>query len=180
MDNLANTIVSLNVELHEAKERLKQHHTAIINRLSDEHTPDDVKAFIARVFQWRRDRKNGSQWLWELFHEAISMSPIGFMDSFGSFVSNSLLDDSAFRIEWRKNFVDENHNLVWLPGGVCKTVLTTKDDPRAEPVVVVDHNDGTQNVALLMEAMDHKEWEHRQRIEQEEELQRLFTKIKGG
>ena len=107
------------------------------------------------------------------------MSPIGFMDSFESFVSNSLLDDSAFRIEWRKNFVDENHNLVWLPGGVCKTVLTTKDDPKAEPVVVLD-NDGTQQVALLMEAMDHKEWEHRQRIEQEEELQRLLSKLKGG
>lgn len=118
--------------------------------------------------------------VFETRDEAISMSPIGFMDSFGSFVSNSLLDDSAFRIEWRKNFVDENHNLVWLPGGDCKTVLTTKDDPRAKPVVVVDHNDGTQNVALLMEAMDHKEWEHRQRIEEEEELQRLLSKVKGG
>ena len=179
MNTIANTIVSLNVELYEAQERLKQHHTALINLLSDEHTPDDVKAFIDRVFQWRRDRKNGCQWLWELFHEAMDMSPLGFMDSFKSFVANSLLDDSAFRIEWRKNFVDENHDLVWLPGGVCKTVLTTKDDPKAEPVVVLD-NDGTQQVALLMEAMDHKEWEHRQRIEQEEELRRLFSKIKGG
>jgi len=161
MNTIANTIVSLNVELYEAQERLKQHHTALINLLSDEHTPDDVKAFIDRVFEWRRDRKNGCQWLWELFHEAMDMSPLGFMDSFKSFVANSLLDDSAFRIEWRK------------------TLLTTKDDPKAEPVVVLD-NDGTQQVALLMEAMDHKEWEHRQRMEQEEELQRLFTKIKGG
>jgi len=167
MNTIATTIVSLNVELYEAQERLKQHHTDLINRLSDEHTPDDVKAFIARVFQWRRD-KNGRQWLWELFHEAMDMSPLGFMDSFESFVANSLLDDSAFRIEWRKNF----------HGGVCKTVLTTKDDPKAAPVVVLD-NDGTQQVALLMEAMDHKEWEHRQRIEQEEEVERLLSAIKG-
>jgi len=170
----------IELEFVNAQETLKKHCLQLNATLQDEHTPNDVKAFIIRVLQWRKDRKNGRQWLWELFHEAIDVSDLNFLSSFHGFVVNSLLDDSAFRIEWRKNFVDENHKLVWLPGGVCKTVLTTKDDPRAEPVVVVDHDDGTQNVALLMEAMDHKEWEHRQRIEQEEELQRLLSKIKGG
>jgi hypothetical protein len=170
----------IELEFVNAQETLKKHYLQLNATLQYEHTPNDVKAFIIRVLQWRKDRKNGRQWLWELFHEAINVSDLNFLSSFNSFVVNSLLDDSAFRIEWRKNFVDENHNLVWLPGGGCKTVLTTKDDPRAEPVVVVDHNDGTQNVALLMEAMDHKEWEHRQRIEEEQEPQRLLSKLKGG
>ena len=96
---------------------------------------------------------------------------------FHSFVVNGLLDDGAFRIEWRKNFVDENHNLVWLPGGMCKTVLTDKDDPAAQPVVVWD-NDGTQNVKLLMEAMDHKEWEVKRREEQEKKIREMFSKFR--
>ena len=132
---------------------------------------------MLRVLEWRNDPKNGKQHLWEMFQEVIDMSPMGFMGDFYSFVINGLLDDAAFRIEWRKNYVDENHNLVCLPGGMCKTVLTDKDDPDAEPVVVWD-NDGTQNVKLLMEAMDHKEWEVKRREEQEKKIREMFSKLR--
>jgi hypothetical protein len=150
-----------------------------LEKLLSEQEGTDIGSFMNRVLEWRNEPKNGKQHLWEMFHEAIDMSPMGFMGSFRSFVVNALLDDAAFRIEWRKNFVDENHNLVWLPGGNCKTVLTEKDDPNAEPVVVLD-NDGTQKVSLLMEAMDHKEWEVKQREEREKRVRQLFDKIRGN
>jgi hypothetical protein len=57
--------------------------------------------------------------------------------------------------------------------------LVDKSDPGAEPVVLYD-NDGTQNVSLLMEAMDHKEWENGQRILSERKLKELFRQIREG
>lgn len=141
-----------------------------LNGTLNEHAGTPIGDFCNRVLSWRVDKAR-SQWLWELFHEA--------MDSFNAFVVNALLDDAAFRIEWRKNVVDELGKLEWLPGGNIKTVLVDKSDPGAQPVVLYD-NDGTQNVSLLMEAMDHKEWENEQRILSERKLKELFRQIREG
>lgn len=149
-----------------------------LNGTLNEHAGTPIGDFCNRVLSWRVDKAR-SQWLWELFHEAIDMSNIGFMDSFDAFVVNALLDDAAFRIEWRKNVVDELGNLEWLPGGNIKTILVDKSDPGAQPVVLYD-NDGTQNVSLLMEAMDHKEWENEQRILSERKLEELFRQTREG
>lgn len=150
-----------------------------LNSLLEEQKGTDIGRFMERALEWRTDASK-RQLLWELFHEVIDMSDLGFIGSFESFVSNALLDDAAFRVEWRKAFLDEKHNLVWLSGGDFKTVLTDKDDPRAEPVIVLDFNEGTQNVALLMEAMDHKEWEVLQRQELENKKNELLAKMRNN
>lgn len=149
-----------------------------LNSLLEEEKGTDVGKFMERALEWRTEAPK-RQLLWELFHEVIDMTDMGFMGSFIGFVVNNLLDDAAFRIEWRKPYLDDNHNLVWLPNGEFKTVLTDKDDPKAEPVVVSD-NDGTQNVALLMEAMDHKEWEVKQRQELENKKNELLAKMRNN
>lgn len=126
-----------------------------LNTLLEKQKGTDIGRFMERALEWRTDASK-MQLLWELFHEVIDMSDLGFIGSFVSFVSHELLDDGAFRVEWRKAFLDENKRLVWL-GGDFKTVLTDKDDPKAKPVVVYDVDEGTQDVCLLMEAMDHKD-----------------------
>lgn len=123
--------------------------------------PEDVRAFVLRVFAYRADSERG-HWLWEVFHEVLDMSDLMFLDSFLEFVGHDLLDDGAFRIEWRK-FGKE---------------LTTKDDPNAEPVVVRDYDEGTQDVALLMEALDHKQLEHDRRVRADARLNVLLARLR--
>lgn len=147
-----------------------------LDSLIEENKNSDVGNFIERVLNWYHD-KNKKQLLWEIFHNVFDLNPILFMETFASFFTNCLLDDSAFRVEYRKLFVDEKNNLVWEKDG-HKTVLSTKDDPKAEPVVFWD-NDGSQNVALLMEAMDKAELIHFRRIQENEELQEKIKAIKG-
>jgi hypothetical protein len=89
-------------------------------------------------------------------------------------VIGCISDDSAFRIEWRKNYVDENHDLVWESGGY-KTVLSSKEDPDSSPIVLWD-NDGKQNVRLLMEAMDEAELREERRQKSYDDLEELFKK----
>jgi hypothetical protein len=99
-------------------------------------------------------------------------------DTFHGFVVNCLLDDSAFRVEYRKLFIDENYDLVW-ENNEHKTVLSSKDDPDSDPVVIWD-NDGTQKVSLLMEAMDHAELRHLRRQQQNEKIKEMFSEIRGS
>lgn len=139
---------------------------------------EPTKQFIMRVLNWKTDTVNdGHQKLWELFHEVIDTSPPNFLDSFHSFVVNCLLDDDAFLVEWRKPLVNDDGMLVWNRDGSMKTVIVDKDDPRAHPVVVRT-GDGSQNVSLLMEAMDHKDWEVKRREELEEEKLELLARFK--
>ncbi len=147
-----------------------------LDSLIKENKNSDIGNFTERVLAWYHD-KNKKQLLWEIFHNVFDLNPILFMETFANFVTNCLLDDSAFRVEYRKLFVDGKHDLVWEKDGY-KTVLSTKDDPEAEPVVIRD-NDGTQKVALLMEAMDHAEFRHFQRIQEDEELQEKLRSLKG-
>jgi hypothetical protein len=92
--------------------------------------------------------------LWEFTHKAFDMNPLLFMGSFGSFVGNCLLDDSSFKIEWRKPDLN-GYSLKWLPNGEFQTIVTTKDDPKGKPLLVrSSDDDGETDVALIMEAMD--------------------------
>lgn len=143
-----------------------------LNNLLEEERGTEVGKFMERALLWRTEASK-KQHLWELFHEVIDMSDMSFMGSFISFVANGLLDDSSFRVEWRKTILDENRRLF-------KTVLTTKDDPRAAPVILWGNDDdGTQDVSLLMEAMDHKEWEEKQRQELENKKNELLAKLRN-
>ena len=150
-----------------------------LDSLLEKQKGTDVGRFMERALEWRTEASK-RQLLWELLHEVIDMSDMGFMGSFTSFVANDLIDDGAFRVEWRKAFLDENKRLVWLSGGDFKTVLTNKDDPKAQPVVVYDVDEGTQDVCLLMEAMDHKEWKVLQRQELENKKNELLAKLRNN
>lgn len=134
----------------------------------------NINAFIARVLSWYFD-KNKKQLLWETFNKVFDLNPILFMGSFRSFIDNELLDDSAFRVEYRVYFKDE-YKLVWEDDGL-KTHLSTKEDVNSFPVVIRD-NDGTQDVLLLMEAMDKAEFLQEQRIKLEQELSEKLRKFK--
>lgn len=140
--------------------------------LINEHD-DDIGKFIERVLVWYSDSKK-KQLLWNVFHNVFDLNPVLFFDTFCSFVVNALLDDSAFRIEHRKIFTDTNNDIVWENGGY-KTCLSSKEDLKAEPIVYYD-NDGSQNVSLLMEAMDKAELLEDLRNKSSEKFQALFKK----
>jgi hypothetical protein len=146
--------INLDTILDSAVKQINKEYAALQQFLIEEESTL-VGYFTNRVLSWYGDKRK-KQLLWEMFHKAIDIeSPVLFMGSLHSFVVNCLLDDSAFRIEWRKNYVDENHNLVWENGG-HRTILSSKEDPDSFPIVLWD-NDGKQNVHLLMEAMDEVE-----------------------
>jgi hypothetical protein len=129
--------------------------------------------------------------LWEIFRNVFDVEPVLFMGSFNSFVSNELIDDSASRVEYRvldkikKDVVyqlGEKKITVSIPdliyeNGEFKTVLSTKEDPESEPIVFCD-NDGTQDVKLLMEAMDKAEFLKAERIKLDQKAKQLFKQLK--
>jgi len=140
-----------------------------LERLLTEYSDFPIIPFIHRVLDWRCD-KNKSQWLWEFAHQAFDLSPLLFLGGFTSFVSNCLLDDSSFKIDWRKPELN-GHQLIWLPGGEFKTMLTTKEDPDSRPLLLWAGDDGTSNVDILMEAMDLLEQRELERLRKAQELE---------
>lgn len=129
---------------------------ARLERLLAEYSNNPVGEFMRRVLDWYND-KDKKQLLWEFAHKAFDLNPILFMGSFVSFVGNCLLDDSAFKIEWRKPDFN-GYDLIWLPNGEYKTILTTKDDPKSSPLLLQStEDDAKKDVDLIMEAMDIKE-----------------------
>lgn len=162
-----------------------------LRRLRAQESGTPIGEFLTRVLTWRTD-PNRRHWLWELFNEAIDMSDVHFMGSLASFINNCLIDDHAFRVEYRKPFLKEeiigtlpngvplkSFNLEWQTDGSFKTVLVEESDPKGSPVVVLD-NDGTQDVRKLMRAMDRKEREHDERLALEAEKLELFRRIREG
>jgi hypothetical protein len=117
---------------------------------------DEIREFVEQVFEWRKDGEK-DQWLWEIFREVVDFNQKEFLSSFRSFVGNFLLDDSYFRIEWRRAFISSEGFLEWLPDGNYRTEIVDKSADRAFPIVIPDYSDsGSQNVSLIKEAMDHK------------------------
>ena len=145
---------------------------ANLNRLIEKEKNSLVGKFITRVLSWKTDKEK-NHYLWDMFLEVFAFDPINFIGSFGSFVGGNLLDDSAFRIEWRK--------YTYNRSGVRTFEIVSREDPKAEPVVLHD-NEGTQNVKLLLEAMDYKEeYENRMRLWREDcqrQIKHLSRKLR--
>lgn len=148
---------------------------ANMQELLENHQEDDIGKFINKVLTWYFD-KNKKHMLWEIFHNVFDLSPLLFMETFCSFVVNSLLDDSAFRIEYRKLSLNKDFNLIWQ-NGEFKTDLSSEEDLDANPIVYWD-NDGSQDVNLLLKAMDHAELRRLKRIKLEKETKDLIELIK--
>lgn len=112
-----------------------------------------------RMMAWYIDKRK-HQWLWCFAHEAFGCdSPTSFLGNLNSFIGNCLLDDSQFRIEWRKNKLTKDFDLVWDKNGEMVTVRTGRADSRARPHLYRHHADtgGSQDPALIMAAMDEIE-----------------------
>jgi hypothetical protein len=144
-----------------AKLQLEYEKNLLYSVLKEEENTE-IGIFIRRVLSWYEDKEK-KQLLWETFHEVFDLNPLLFFGTFHSFVVNCLLDDSAFRVEHRKPLT-EGYSLIWNADGSFKTTLSDENDFRATPVVVRD-NDGSQNVELLMKAMDKAELRDVQRKE---------------
>jgi hypothetical protein len=161
-----------------------------LEELIEESKGSELEAFIQRVLSWYND-ENKIHMLWEIFRNVFDLDPILFMGSFGSFVSSELLDDSAFRVEYRvldkikkdvayqlgeKKITVSISDLVY-ENGELKTIPSTKEDPESEPIVFRD-NDGTQDIKLLMEAMDKAEFLAAERAKVHQELLELTDLIR--
>lgn len=157
-------------ELFSAARLRIEHDRYQIECLLDEE--GEVSAFVRRVLAWATDKEK-SQLLWEFAHNVFDSAwSVGFLEALNSFVRNELLDDSSFRIKWMKLQVDNNGQLVWSnTERGWALVETTKDDPDGRPTLFADPSgEGSQQVELLMEAMDILE-------EREAEANRQRNKI---
>lgn len=159
---------------NQAVHKLSKDRDAVQGLLTTDRHPE-VVAFVSRFLEWYGD-KTMSSYLWELFNEVVDLDNLTVLGSLHSFVVNNILDDGAFRVDWRKT-VTNNGSVCWDSNGNPKTVLVDKNHPDAVPVVVYD-NDGTQDVKLLMEAMDHKMREIKQREEMSAKLQALMSQFR--
>ena len=114
-----------------------------------------------RMMAWYIDKRK-HQWLWCFAHHAIIMdSPMTFLANLNNFIGNCLLDDSQFRIEWRKTMITKNFEVRCDKNGCIMTVKTTPNEKsgRARPHLFRHYTDegGSQDPALIMAAMDEIE-----------------------
>lgn len=134
-----------------------------LNQKILEFKDDKIGEFILRCLDWYTD-KSKKQLLWELFHEVWDFSLLGFVASLDAFVANSLLDDYSFVVEWRVYLYKDNRPVFDNSKFGIKTTLSTRGNENSFPVVV-GVGGASQDVSLLMEAMDEKERRERKRLE---------------
>lgn len=140
-------------------EQLNSAEQALLNFLEEDHVTDDIRKFITRVFAWYHD-KTRRQYLYEMFRDVLSLDDKNFVDSVHSFVVDKLLDDGSFEIHWCVPAYKKAFELVYTKNGDIKYKRVKKTNPRARPRVVRGGDNGTQNVALLLDAMEiHEERE---------------------
>jgi hypothetical protein len=108
--------------------------------------------FILKFLEWLQD-KYKHQLLWEMFHETLSLNPLTVLGELDSFVGNCILDDSYFKVEWRKIDYGTGYDVQWLPDGKFKMKVCRSDDPAAKPVVLRAGDDGCQDPNVLIETM---------------------------
>ena len=168
----------------------------------------DVVRFVERVLEWKSDY-NRCQWLYTFLLHATpgaTTESLGWMASFSSFVSNCCLDDSYFKIHWIEpdylweddtlrlpdgtSFMYKRSEIQYIPRGEpdfyglgSKYKVSTKDNPNSEPTVFWSNDDNdpeqSQDVKLLLEAMDLIEAREKQRIADIEDMQEKMAKISG-
>lgn len=132
---------------------------ALQNLLEEDHVTDDIRKFITRVFDWYHDRTR-AQYLYEMFRDVLNIDDKHFVSSVHSFVVDKLLDDGSFKILWCVPAYKNGFELVYTKAGDIKYRIVKKTNPRARPRVVRGGDNGTQNVALLLDAMEiHEERE---------------------
>ena len=109
----------------------------------------DVGEFVNRALDWKVNKPHR---FYELFHEVIACDNMNFMGSFRSWVANYLLDDSSFKVIWIKNQMNKET-------GRIDQISSDPSDPDfcVAPVVVEGYDDGCQDPAILMAAMDRIE-----------------------
>lgn len=120
-----------------------------------------------KACEWRVDETK-KMWLYAMFSDQ-PRSPLhfysGFLGCLRSFLINSCLDDCGFRIKWVSYKFNRRGELVPFE--------TSREDPLAFPEVVRDNN-GLQDPALLLEAMEERERRELARIKWNEEQAGLF------
>jgi hypothetical protein len=139
--------------------QLESDEQALLNFLEEDHVTVDIREFITRVFAWYHD-KTRSQYLYEMFRDVLNLDDKHFVSSVHDFVVNELLDDGSFEIHWCVPVYKNGFSLVYTKNGDIKYKRVKKTNPRARPRVVRGGDNSTQNVALLLDAMEiHEERE---------------------
>lgn len=153
----ADFVKQLGLELKEFEEFLRK------------YEPDEpiLVQVAKKACEWKADPEK-ELWFFCMFSRHAN-SPVhfnvGFLGSLHSFLINSCLDDCGFRIKWVSYKFNRRGELVPFE--------TSREDPLAFPEVVRDNN-GLQDPALLLEAMEERERRELARIKWNEEQAGLF------
>lgn len=117
------------------------------------HDPN-IHEFLGKILEWRV-KDNILEWM--MFSEVLDSDSLkDWLSSLNFFLGNTLMGNCCFSIEWRK--VHYKNNQVQLgKSGEVEMILTTKEDPKARPVVVnckFGYPGFSQDPKLLLEAME--------------------------
>ena len=128
----------------------------------------DILEFVNKYIEWYTDDQK-THWCYDLFsYEVIYYNDkTGFFGNLSSFIGNYLYDDSYFKVNWYKNELIENKLSV-------RRVKCNKADKGSFPFIESDHDGGTQDPKVLLEAMrDYEEFELK-RLKKFERLKNRF------
>jgi len=175
----------------QALQAIKNDYDGLVGRYNecmDQAEWQNVANFIARVLEWYDDEKDKRHWLYEMFRSVVDLDAVNFAKDLNSFIGNTIMDDSFFVISWRKpDYLVTSYTFeiagvskiiprktLQYERGEIKMQATAKDDPEGVPEIewASDSNpDCSQNVQLLMEAMDIHETRQNERSTKMEEFE---------
>lgn len=117
---------------------------------------DDIIVFVEKYLQWRREL---SYEFYTMFYNVMWKENYNIFDPLLHFISYHVFDDGEFKVVWYKHEVvtkpkDIGDKILDFPTGEVAEVESTSDDIEAWPVLTTDCNDGTQNIRVVIDAMN--------------------------
>ena len=129
---------------------------------------DDIIVFVEKYLQWRREL---SYEFYTMFYDVMWKENYNIFDPLLHFISCYCIDDGEFKVVWYKQEVvtkpsDIGDEFIDFPTGEVIEVESTSDVIEAWPVLTTNCNDGTQNIRVIIDAMN--KYEENLRIREEE------------
>lgn len=136
-------------------DRFRASYESFLDYIREEDDPNIIK-FVEKYIDWYENNDLNN---FIMFEKVINQDPNYIWDNLRSFCDNYFHDDSLFSVNWYKWYQSE-----WASDGT-KKVPADKEDMHSFPVVEWDDDNGSQDVNLILEAMEQYEKNEKNRMQ---------------